>query len=139
MPTTMQGGFGVVAKIDVSATLTTVVNLLDIDWPKFRNYITEATGHDSAGGYYEAVATGKKRVESFKVTLGWDVSNATHAQIVTAFTDGNPRPWTIADPDSDETIAISVIVEEIQRISRQEDGYKAEILMHPTGQPTITP
>lgn len=137
--TTMQGGFGVVAQIEVTATLTTVVNLLDIDFPKFKKFIAEATGHDSAGGYYEAIATGKRRVETFKVTLGWDVSNATHAELLAAFADEAPRNWTIADPDGDETIAIAVHVEEIQRMSKQEDGYKAEVLLHPTGAPTITP
>ena len=34
-------------------------------FPEFMNYVAESTGHDSSGGYYEAVATGKKTRPAF--------------------------------------------------------------------------
>jgi hypothetical protein len=37
-----QGGFGVQLKITVSATLTAVANLVDVDFPKFKKFIAEA-------------------------------------------------------------------------------------------------
>lgn len=134
----MQGGFGVVVKIN-TGTLTAVANLIDVDYPKFKKYIAEMTGHDSAGGYYEAVATGKRRLEAFPMTLGWDIVETTHAAIITAFDSDAPVGFSIEDPDGDEVIAFDAHIEEIMRISKQEDGMKAEILVHPTGAPTITP
>lgn len=46
-------------------------------------FIAEATGHDSDGGYYEAVATGR-RIETMQATLFWDSSAATHAAVLPA-------------------------------------------------------
>ena len=43
-----------------TGSLTTIVGVTDVDFPEFMNYVAESTGHDSSGGYYEAVATGKR-------------------------------------------------------------------------------
>ena len=133
----MQGGMGVVLKITVTAALTVVANLLDVEFPKFKKFIDEATGHDSAGGWYEAVATGKFKLEGFKATLGWDAAEATHAAIVAAFNSLDPLEATIEDPAGGEVITFNTFIEEIQRLAAQESRYSAEVVFHPTGAPTI--
>lgn len=132
-----QGGFGVPLKIN-TGSLTTIVGVTDVDIPEFINYIAESTGHDSSGGYYQATATGKKRVMPFPATINWDTAEATHAAIVTAFDAGTAVGMSIEDPDGDEVIAFSAIVEKIGRVSRQEDRYYAVVTFHVTGAPTIT-
>lgn len=136
--TTAQGGFGLVMKIDVSSTLTAIVGLEDVDFPTFRKFIAEATAHDSAGGFYEAVATGKRRVESITATMFWDDTQATHQAVRTGFDSDDPVDCSIEDPDGQEVIAFSAHIEAISRISKQQDAYKAQVEFHPTGQPTIS-
>lgn len=133
-----QGGFGIDCQIDVSATLTALAKILDVEFPTLTNYIAEATTHDSAGGFYEAVATGKKRVEPFPVRLAWDTAQATHAAIVTAFDAGTAVTFTIADPAGDETISFETLVENMQRAGTQEGIFECTVQLHPTGQPTIS-
>lgn len=132
-----QGGFGVVLKIDISATLTAIVDILEVDFPKFTKFIAESTGHDAASGYYEATATGKRRLQPFGLTVAWDSAAATHAEIVNAFDADTAYPMSIEDPDGDEVISFSAHIEEIERMGDQEDVFKAEILVHPTGAPSI--
>lgn len=132
-----QGGFGLTAQIDVSGTPTTIVHLIDMDVPEFTKFIAEMTGHDSAGGYYEAVDTGKRRVQPFPVTLGWDAAEATHAAILAAFNGTTAVTFSVEDPNGDETISFECFVEKVKRVLKQEDGYKCEVTIHPTGQPTI--
>lgn len=133
-----QGGFGVTAQIDVSGSPTTWVKIKDIDFPNFKKFLAESTTHDSTQGYKEMVATGKRELQGFRVTLEWDTAQATHAAVVTAFNADTPVTISVADPDGDETIAFEAHIEEIQRISRQESDYTAEVLVTPTGPPTIT-
>ena len=133
-----QGGFGVVLKIMVSTTLTAVAHVLDVDFPRFRKYIAESTGHDATDGYYEAIATGKRRIEPFTVRLAWDSDNSTHAAMVTAFGSDAAVSMSIEDPEGDEVISFSAHIEAIGRIARQEDVVQAEVLIHPTGKATIT-
>jgi formylmethanofuran dehydrogenase subunit E-like metal-binding protein len=132
------GGYGVTLKIMVSTTLTAVANVIDVDFPKFVKFIAESTGHDATSGYYTAVATGKRKLESFTATLAWDSVATTHAAIVTAFDSDAAVSMSIQDPDGVEIIAFSAHIEAITRISRQEEVYQAEVTIHPTGVPTIT-
>lgn len=134
---TPQGGFGVVLKIDVSG-LTAVADVLDVDFPKFVKYVAETTGHDATSGYYTAVASGKRRLEPFQAIIAWDTSDSTHAAIVTAFDADTAVDMSIEDPDGDEVIAFAAIIEEVERMGQQEDAFKATVLIHPTGNPTIT-
>jgi len=135
---TVQGGYGVVLKIMVSTVLTAVANLKDIDFPKFTKFVAESTGHDATNGYYTAVATGKRRLEAFNATLGWDDSDTTHAAIVAAFDSDAAVSMSIEDPSGNEVIAFSAHIEAIGRIAKQEDEYVAEVTIHPTGSATIT-
>jgi predicted secreted protein len=131
-----QGGMGIDLKIHNGTALESVVSLLDVEFPKFKKFIAEITGHDSVGGWYEAVDTGKRRLEPFKAVLGWNATS--HAGIITAFTNQAAVACSIEDPDGDEVIAFDVHIEEIQRMGAQEDAMKAEVLLHPTGDPTIS-
>jgi hypothetical protein len=133
-----QGGFGVQLQIDVGTVLTAVTKVEDCPFPEFEKILAESTGHDSAGGYAEYVATGKRRLNEFEVTLIWDTSEATHAAMVTAFDSDAPVTCSVADPDGDETIQFEAHVRTNGRVSEQEDAYKATVGIQPTGQPTIT-
>lgn len=133
-----QGGYGVVLKISISSTLTAIVGVEDTDFPLFSKFIAESTAHDSTDGYYEAVATGKRRLNPFPCTLNWDVDQATHAAVKTAFESDDPVNMSIQDPDGDEVIAFAAHVESVGRIARQEEKYRAQVQIHPTGAPTIT-
>lgn len=132
-----QGGFGLDVQIDVSGSLAALVHVLDMDLPEFMKFVAEMTGHDSPGGYYEAVDTGKKRVQPFTVTLGWDAGASSHAAVLAAFNSTTPVTFKVADPAGDEEISFECHIERVKRIAKQQEGYKAEVTIHPTGQPTI--
>lgn len=133
-----QGGFGVDLKIDVGTVLTTVTKVMEIGFPEFEKILAESTGHDSAGGYAEHVATGKRRLNEFEVTLAWDNNEATHANIRTLFDSDAAASCSIADPDGDETIAFEAHIRLVAMESDQEDVLKTRVAIQPTGQPTIT-
>jgi len=132
------GGFGLKVKIDIAATPTLITYLLEGEIPKFKKFIAEATPQNASGGYAVRVATGKRSLESFKVTLGWDATEATHAALKTAFASNDPVNITVVAPGTDETIAFSAHIEEVGRMTKDEDAYKAEVVITPTGAPTIT-
>ena len=71
-----QGGFGLTATINA----TTIVRILDAEFPKIKNFIAEATGHDATNGYYTAISSGKKRAETMKLTVAWNATD--HAAIL---------------------------------------------------------
>jgi hypothetical protein len=129
-----QGGFGVLLKIGGA----TIVSVTNVDFPAFRKFIAESTGHDSSGGYYQSVATGKRRLEPFSAEINWDAAAVTHIAVLAAFNAEAPVAMVISDPDSVEDIAFSAHVEAISRVSQQEDRYYATVEFHPTGAPTIT-
>ena len=136
---TTSGGFGLTVKIDVTAVLTAFVDLLEgSELPKFKKFLAEATPHNATQGYAVRVATGKRSLESFKVILGWDKDQATHAAVRTAFDSNSPVNMSVISPGADETIAFSAHIEEISRLTGQEDAYTAEVMITPTGAPTIT-
>ncbi len=129
-----QGGFG----LSLMLSGTAIVGVENVDEVNFSKFIDEATAHDSPGGYYEAVATGKRRIDPFDAALIWDQSEAMHAAIITAFDDDEPQLFDFADPDGDENLQFMAHVERIGRISQQESTYRANITIHPTGTATIT-
>ena len=133
----MQGGFGVLWKITVSSTLTTVVNLEDIEFPEMGNELAEVTNHGSAGGAPEFLATGLKTGAEIKAVLIWDSAQATHAELVTLEGSGASNAMTLADPDGDETVSFSGIVKKIKRITPMKDKITAEVMVQVTGQMTI--
>lgn len=137
---TTEGGFGLQVKITVGTTLTAIAEVLDgSEMPKMKKFLAEATPHSATGGWAKKVPTGKRELQSFKAVLGWDSDEATHGAMQTAFDSENPVNMSVVSPDgSDETIAFSAHIEEIARMPAQEDIYKAEVMITPTGKPTIT-
>ncbi len=135
---TSQGGFGLIVKITVSASLTAIADLLDGEIPEFEKFLAEMTPHNAIGGYAKHVATGKRKMNEFKVTLGWDSDEVTHAAIIAAFDSNDPVTMNVVTPGADETIEFSAHVSKIGRLSPQEDGYKCDVTIQPTGAPTIT-
>ncbi len=135
---TSKGGFGLTVKIKITATMTTIVDVLDGEIPEFEKFLAEMTPHNATGGYAKHVATGKRKMNEFKLTLGWDADEATHAAVLAAF-DGSPAvDMAIISPDgTDEVIAFSAHISKIGRISPQEDGYKCDVTVQPSGSPTM--
>lgn len=135
-----EGGFGLEVKITVGTSLTAITYLLEgSELPKFKKFIADATPHNATGGWAKKIATGKRDAESFKIVLGWDSDEATHAAVQTAFDSDSPVNMAVVSPDgSDETISFSAHIEEIARLTGQEDAYTAEVMVTPTGKPTIT-
>ena len=132
-----QGGYGVVARIN-TGSMTAIVGVLGVEFPKFTKFMKESTGHDATSGYYTATPSGKRRLQPFRMRIAWDTAEATHAQMVTSFNADTAVTVDIADPDGDEVISFSSHIEEIGRISEQEGILEADILVHPSGPPTIT-
>ena len=132
------GGFGLTFKIDISSSLTTIVDVLDGDIPEFTRFVAEMTPHSASGGWATFVATGKRKMEEFSFTVGWDSDETTHAALVTAFNSNNAVDFSVTTPGTDEAIAFSAQITKMGRMSEQEDGMKCEISIQPTGAPTIT-
>ena len=133
-----QGGFGVIVKIDVSATLTAVAGLLDVDFPEFEKYVADMTDHSAPGGYTEYISTGVREVKEFSMTLAWDSSSATHTAIIAAFDSDSTVNMSIEDPAGSEVIAFAAHIRKLGRIAKQRDGYKCTVTVQPSGVPSIT-
>ena len=133
----IQGGFGVLLKIDVSG-LTTTANLLDTDFPEQSKMLEEATGHSATGGYAVYVASGKRELGEFTATLLWDKADSTHAKVLTVLAANATVNMSIQDPAEAEIIAFAAHVKSVKRISKQDEAYKAEVTFQPSGAPTIT-
>ena len=131
---TAQGGFG----LDLTLNGTTIVGVEDVDEVSFMKFIAETTAHDSPGGYYEATPSGKRRIEPLSVVMFWDVGEATHAAVLAAFNADTASQFSWSDPDGEESIEFNAHVERIGRISQQEDAYRANVDLHPSGTATIT-
>lgn len=135
----IEGGFGLSLKITVGTSLTAVTFLLEGEIPEFERFVAEATPHNATGGWAKFVGTGKRKLNEFKVTLGWDSDETTHAAMVTAFDSDSSVNMSVISPDgTDETIAFAAFITKMGRISEQEDAYKCEVTIQPTGKPTIT-
>lgn len=132
-----QGGFGLVVKIN-TGSLTAIAGVLDAEFPAQSRVIAESTSHDASGGYYEAIPSGKRRLEPFTMTLAWDDTQATHAAILTNLGGSSAVGFSIQDPAGQEIIAFNAYIERIERISPQDGVYQARVTVHPTGAPTIT-
>ena len=132
------GGFGLIVKVQAGTNLQAITYMIDGEIPKFKKFIAEATPQNATGGWAKRVATGKRSLESFKVTLGWDSDETTHAALQTAFDSNDPVNMSVVSPGTDETIVFSAHIEEVSRIADDEDYYKAEVMITPTGAPTVT-
>lgn len=134
----VSGGFGAIFQITVASALTTVPNVEDVGFPTTENELDEITAHDSPGGYEEFVATGIKRSGEFKVTLTWDVAEATHAELVALQGSGAENAMTLATPGGTETMSFNGIVRNIERQSPIGGALRADVTVKVNGQITIT-
>jgi hypothetical protein len=135
---TSKGGFGLQVKIDISNTMTALVDVLDGEIPEFEKFLAEMTSHSASGGYATHVATGKRKMNEFKLTLGWDSDEATHAAVLAAFAGSPTVDMAVLSPDgADEVIAFSAHIFKLGRVSPQEDGYKCDVTVQPSGAPTM--
>lgn len=135
---TTGGGFGLQIKITVSAALTAIVDLLEGEIPEFEKFLAEATPHSAPGGYAKYVATGKFKMNEFKLTVGWDKDDATHAAVLAAFSSTSTVPMQVISPGGEETISFDAHVFKLGRTTEQEDVYKCEVSVQPSGQPTLS-
>jgi len=133
-----QGGFGIKTKITVSAALTVIAGITGAEFPEFEKVLTESTAHDASGGWATHVDTGKRKLNSFKVTMNWDKAASTHAAIVTAFNATAPVNITVESPDGNEVIAFAAHIAKMGRVADQEGMYSCEVEIQPTGAPTVT-
>lgn len=131
----IQGGFGLQLKLNGTA----IVNMVELDQLRFVKFLQEISGHDGAGGYYDAQPTGRRSLEPFNCTLVWDRTEATHAAVVAAFTSNSASSFAWSDPLAVETIIFNAYIGAIGRISLQEDAYFASVQIMPTGAPAIKP
>lgn len=135
MTATVIGGFGLTVRINASG-MTAIAQLIEGEIPEFEKVVAEITPHSAPSGYATYVATGKKKMNEMKMTLGWDTDDATHAAIVTALGSTSPVTFTVITPTGDEAFSFSAQVTKVGRIAEQEDGYKCEVTIQPTGAPT---
>lgn len=138
LPIGEQGGFGVQLKIKVNSVLTALVHLEEVDWPELEKTLAELKCHDDAGGYPTQLDTGRRKVNSFKATLVWDRTEPTHDAIQAAFDSTVPVDMSIQDPMGVETIEFEAHIAKMGRTSDQEDAFKCEVEIQPTGAPVIT-
>jgi predicted secreted protein len=129
------GGFGLAMRVSVTGTMTALVALLDGELPEFEKFVAEMTSHSASGGYAEYVATGKRKMNEIKLTLGWDSDEATHNAILAAFASDAVSTLTIYTPHGDEGISFSAHITKVGRIAAQEDGYKCDVSIQPSGLP----
>ena len=134
----VQGGFGVVVKIAVSSVLTAIVHVLDAEYSELEKVLAEMTGHDAEDGYEEYVATGKRKQSSFPLELGWDRDETTHQTVQAAFDSLEPVDMSIEDPLGIEVITFKAHIFKMQRVTKQDDGFRCKVEVQPTGAPTIT-
>lgn len=135
-----QGGFGAKLKIDVGTVLTATTYLLDVTFPVQEKDLAEATPHPVSGqtGYEEWVDSGLRRLTAFDAVLGWDVDEATHANVLTVFAATGLFSFSIEDPLGDEVIAFEGFIQSVGRVATKNGRYEARVRIQPSGAPTIT-
>lgn len=134
----MPGSFGVDFKITISTTLTAITKMMDVTFPRQVKELADNTGHDAASGYRTHIATGVRALEKFTAKLEWDVDEATHAAVLTAFNSDSSVNMSIEDPAGDEVIAFAGHIEAVGRVTPLSGVYSCDVEIQPTGAPTIT-
>jgi hypothetical protein len=133
---TRQGGFG--AELGIGTPAVAIMHIEEYEFPEFEKILKEVTAHSSPGGYAEWLATGKRQLNEFELTVTWDRDQATHEAILAAFDSEDPVQLTASDPDSREEIAFMAHVHKLGRTTDQEDAYQCKVGIQPTGQPTLS-
>ena len=132
-----QGAFGIALKIN-TGSLTAIVKLIDLEFPTQEKIIDEMYTHDATGGYLRRIASGARKLGTFKATLIWDDTAATHAALITNLNADTTVGMSMNDPDSQENIAFNAHVAILKRIGKPTEAFKCEVEIAPDGAPTIT-
>lgn len=135
----VEGGFGAKLKITISAALTLVANMEDIEFPSVEQEMVEITAHDSTDGYSEFIPSGQVKTGEVSGTITYDVANNTHAELVTLSTNKTVNAMQIESPTGSETIAFNAYVSAFNRLSPKDGAWRAEIKIRPTGVFTYGP
>lgn len=133
----MSKGMGLNVKISVSSTLTALAKVLKGGPPELERLVAEATPHIGSDGWAVYHSTGKRKMNSFPLTLEWDKSEATHMAILAAFTSEEPITMEVDSPDGQQKISFDMLVTKIKFISEQEETFNAEIEIQPSGKPDL--
>ena len=126
------GGYGITVTIGGTA----LTYLIDGEIPEYEKIIAEATPQNATSGYAVFVATGKRKLNEFKLTLGWDITEVTHAAVMTNLNNTSLQTFVLTTPGSDETLTFSGFVTKVGRVAEQEDYYKCEVTIQPSGAPS---
>jgi predicted secreted protein len=132
------GGFGCIVRINITATLTVIADVVELKFPEFERTVADITAHDSTNGWAEYIATGMRKMSEFTMTVVWDDGATTHAALLTNFNSATSVNMNIQDPLGQEVIAFAAFITKIARSGEMDDAFKAEITVQPTGAPTIT-
>lgn len=132
------GGFGVLLKIMISASLTTIAQVQDVTFPAQKATTVDVTTHDSASGYVERIKTGLFELTPFEATLIWDDAIPSHTGVLAALSATTPVTMNLVTPDAQETIAFSGLVTELAREAKKDGALTCKVKIEPTGAPTLT-
>lgn len=135
----VEGGFGAKLKITVSAVLTVVANMEDVEFPTVEQVMTEITAHDSADGYQEFIPSGLVNTGEITGTITYDTANATHEALVALSTNKTVNAMQIESPTGSETVAFNGYVSAFNRLSPKDGAFRAQIKIRPTGVFTYGP
>lgn len=138
---TASTGMGITFSIEdpgSPGTYLAIATVIDADWPALRKILVETTAHDSPGGYKEHTDSGLREMGEFTVTLGWDDTEATHGEILTAWGLNVLWSYQIESPDASENIEFDAFMTEMARASQKDSYYQMTITFQPTGIPVIT-
>jgi hypothetical protein len=130
----VQGGFGCVIQVDVSATPTTIPNVVDATPPKLEPVMADITAHDSAAGMNEFIPSGRVNTSELTFTIVFDESATTHAELRTLAGSKAVATYVFKDSATTETLTFEGYVAGFQRVSAQDDAYKVEVTIRPTGE-----
>ena len=134
----ISGGHGVQFQVEVSASLTEMANVREVQFPEEDNEITDVTAHDSPSGYSERLPTGRVLTSEFTVLVTWDDAETTHQEVRTHHSDKTILNLALISPDSQETLTFAGFVRKLARSSPQDGSYDMEITIAPSGAVVLT-
>ena len=138
MPGSEQGGLGVKLKITVSAALTAVANVEEVEFPELEKIMADITAHDSGGGWDETIPSGRFNSSEFEATLTWNADDSSHAAITAAFGSTVSMPMSIEDPAGVEVLAFNGFVTKMGRVAELDEAYRCKVTFKATGPINIT-
>jgi predicted secreted protein len=132
------GGFGLIYKINIVSTLTTIPKVIEGTLPGRELVMAEVTAHDSTGGYKEQIASGKRSLGEWDFTVLWNSTDATHQAVLTAFKAAAPTNSSVTKPGATEIVTMSTHYTKMKVTTDIEDGVKIQWTCKGTGAPTVT-